>query len=281
VRRPPASPSTSPPPLQLAASLPVSGLPRELLAPPPGPRITLEEGSYATPLKGDAIEWTASPEKVRIVEIPFAKDSAVLTAAAARQLRSLVADARAGSRFELAVVDGPLHKQGLAGARDRAVETALLAAGVAARNIVRTNATSGSGGVDAGASLATGVTLRIVHATTSAMHGQSSLTRMPQARTPPSVTETASPDTAAAPQVWAVRKADGTLDRMLARWAKEAGWTLVWQNGPDVAITGDASLNRPDYIQAADYALEQARTAGYRLRATAYRNQVLVVTSEE
>jgi hypothetical protein len=133
--------------------------------------------------------------------------------------------------------------------------------------------------------LGTGVTLRVIDATTSAMQGQGSLPRPQQARTPSSVAETVAPTATAAappaPQVWAVRKVDGTLDKMLARWAKEAGWTLVWQNGPAVAITGDASLSRPDYIQAADYALEQARGAGYRLRATAYSNQVLVVTSEE
>lgn len=283
VRRPPASPSTLPPPLQLAASLPVSGLPRDLLAPMPRPRITLEEGSYATPLKGDAIEWTSTPEKVRLVELVFGKDSAVLTAAAARQVRSLVAEARPSSRFELTAVEAASNKHGLASARVRAVEAALLAAGAASRNIV--HKTAASGGEEAGANPGNGVSLRVIDATTGAMLGQSSLSRPPQARTSSSFAETGSPAAAPAPppapQVWAVRKADGTLDKMLARWAKEAGWTLVWQNGPAVAITGDASLNRPDYVQAADYALEQARVAGYRLRATAYSNQVLVVTSEE
>ena len=282
-RRMPTSPSSAPPPLQLAASLPVSGLPRELLAPVTRPRITLEEGSYATPLKGDAIEWTATPEKVRLIEISFGKDSAVLTAAAARQVRSLVAEARASSRFELTAVDDVASKRGLARARARVVEAALLAAGAAPRNIVHKAATGGDG--ETGAKLGTGVALRVTDATTSAMQGLSSSSRPQQARTPPVGAEAVSPTaTSAAPpaaQLWAVRKADGTLDRMLARWATEAGWTLVWQNGPAVAITGDASLSRPDYIQAADYALEQARVAGYRLRATAYSNQVLVVTSEE
>jgi hypothetical protein len=281
VRRPPASPST-PPPLQLAASLPVSGLPRELLVQMSRPRITLEEGSYATPLKGDAIEWTATPEKVRLIVIGFARNSAVLTAAAARQVRSLVAEARPSSRFELTAVDDAASRQGLASSRVRTVEAALLAAGAAARNVVHRSA--GDGGEE-GATPGAGVTLRMIDATTSAMQGLSALPRIQRARTPPSVTEAAYPSAASAappvPQTWAVRKADGTLDRMLARWAKESGWTLVWQNGPAVAITGDTSLSRPDYIQAADYALEQAGVAGYRLRATAYSNQVLVVTGEE
>jgi hypothetical protein len=282
VRRMPAAPSSSPPPLQLAASLPVSGLPRELLVPRSRPRITMEEGSYATPLKGDAIEWTATPEKVRLIDIGFARNSAVLTAAAARQVRSLVAEARPGSRFELTAVDDAASRQGLASSRVRAVEAALLAAGAAARNVVHRSA---SDGWEAGANPGAGVSLRMVDATTSAMQGLSSAPRPQQARTPPAVADTAYPSAASAaspvPQTWAVRKADGTLDRMLARWAKESGWTLVWQNGPAVAITGDTSLSRPDYIQAADYALEQAGVAGYRLRATAYSNQVLVVTGEE
>ena len=281
LRRPTAPPSTSPPPLQLAASQPVSGLPRELLMPVPRPRITLEEGSYATPLKGDAIEWTASPEKVRQVEIAFGKDSTALTAAASRQVRALVDGARPGARFELSAGDDAGSGPGLAGARVRAVEAALLAAGAAARNIVQLPAAGSSAGAGAGRSAI--VSVRMVDATTTAIPGQSALARTRQAVTSTSLTETLSPPSAPAPALtlWAVRKADGTLDRMLARWATEAGWTLVWRDGPAVAITGDASLSRPDYLQAADYALEQARIAGYRLRATAYSNKVLVVTSEE
>lgn len=51
---------------------------------PARPRITLEEGSYATPLKGDAIEWTAAPERVRQIEIAFNKDSAMAARRRAR-----------------------------------------------------------------------------------------------------------------------------------------------------------------------------------------------------
>jgi hypothetical protein len=268
VRRTPAPAAPSQPPLQLAASLPVSGLPRELLAPAPRPRITLEEGSYATPLKGDAIEWTSVPERVRLAEIPFGKEAAVLTPAAVRHIRTLVQESRPGSRFELTASDDDGRRQGPAETRLRAIEAALLAAGAAARNIVR----KPSGGSASGAT----VTVRVIDAATHAIN-----TTPDAARPRPSPQSLIEPAPVAVSQTWAVRKADGTLEKMLARWASEAGWTLVWRDGPAVAITGNVTLSRPDYIQAADYALEQARGAGYRLRATAYSNQVLVVTSEE
>ncbi|MDO8277382.1 MAG: TcpQ domain-containing protein, partial [Burkholderiaceae bacterium] len=59
-----------------------------------------------------------------------------------------------------------------------------------------------------------------------------------------------------------------------------AGWRVLWQGAPAVAITGDSSLQRPDFLQAADYVINQAKGAGYRIRGTAYSNQTLVISGE-
>jgi hypothetical protein len=109
-------------------------------------------------------------------------------------------------------------------------------------------------------------------------------------RNSPEAARAANPDGAAASftpsaqtaalTVWQVRLTDQSLEQMLRRWAAESGWKLLWQGGARIAITGDSELERPDFLQAADYVVSQARAAGYRLKATAYRNQVLVVSEE-
>lgn len=91
----------------------------------------------------------------------------------------------------------------------------------------------------------------------------------------------------AAPQAprapaWTVRKTDQNIEKMLSRWAGDAGWKLVWNGAPAVLITADAErpLTHPDFLKAADYVVTQAKTAGYPIKATAYSNHVLVITGE-
>ena len=79
-------------------------------------------------------------------------------------------------------------------------------------------------------------------------------------------------------KAWEMRKADGSVDRMLTRWANEAGWTLVWRDAPAIAVTGDMQLPASDFLAAADLVVRRAQEAGYRINAAAYSNQTLVVS---
>jgi len=79
-------------------------------------------------------------------------------------------------------------------------------------------------------------------------------------------------------KAWEMRKGDGRLDRMLTRWASEAGWTLVWRDAPPIAVTGDMQLPASDFLAAADLVVRRAQEAGYRIHAAAYSNQTLVVS---
>ena len=78
-------------------------------------------------------------------------------------------------------------------------------------------------------------------------------------------------------RAWEMRKADGNVERMLTRWASEAGWTLVWREAPAIAVTGDMQLPPSDFLTAADAVVRRAQEVGYRISATAYSNQTLVV----
>ncbi len=300
VPEPQRRPQATPPSIRmLAASQPVYGLPREMLV-PTRPRIALEESSYATPLKGDAVEWMSTPEAWREHQVPFGKDSARLTPAAQKLVRSVVADARAGTRFEVIGRDDAGHKESLAEARARAMTAALVTAGAGRANVQQKTTAELK---EAGNGMFYGVTLRVQEpgsqrATSMRYDEASVLQRLRSGALAPHEAGTllaaandsprpSFPERVAGaapaipnPVVWAVRKSDATLERMLERWARDAGWTLVWQGGPTVPITGEATLSRPDYLQAADYVVNQARAAGYRMRATAYSNQTLVISEE-
>ena len=86
----------------------------------------------------------------------------------------------------------------------------------------------------------------------------------------------------AMPSSWSIRKDDQTIEKMLDRWGREAGWRVIWKGAPTVEITADAArpLSHPNFLQAADYVVTQARSVGYQIKATAYSNQVLVITGE-
>lgn len=74
---------------------------------------------------------------------------------------------------------------------------------------------------------------------------------------------------------------DKTLERVLRRWGTEQGWQMVFVDMPEVVITGNVSFTKPSLLQAADAALLQAQRAGYKLKATAYTNQVLVISKDD
>lgn len=66
---------------------------------------------------------------------------------------------------------------------------------------------------------------------------------------------------------------------MLSRWGQGANWSVVWNAKDSVPIGGDALVEQPSFLTAADYVMAQAVNAGYRLKAVAYANNTLVVSS--
>lgn len=283
----------------LAASQLVSGLPRDMFK-EPAPKIALEVNSYATPLRGDAVEWSAPTDKWQEHAIVFPTDSVRLTPAAVKTIRALVANARPGSRFEILGRDDEGHKERVAETRASSIASALVSAGAARANISQKTTAEAK---EAGKGLWVGATVRVYDVSSTASPAVKSdldvasvVKRLQTGKISPSeaiaILNSGKPVTTASvsavapgaapsmPSHWAVRKTDETIERMLERWGRESGWRVVWQGGPTVAITGDSTLQRPDFIQAADYVVNQAKTAGYRIRATAYSNQTLVITGE-
>jgi xanthine/CO dehydrogenase XdhC/CoxF family maturation factor len=77
--------------------------------------------------------------------------------------------------------------------------------------------------------------------------------------------------------VWLVLPGDRTVANMLARWAKDAGWTVNWNDAPEILITGNGKVDKPDFLSAADFVISDAKAKGYALQARAYGDHVLDV----
>ncbi len=283
-----ATSSINQPARLLAASQLVSGLPREMFQSPA--RNAVEENSYATPLKGDTVEWTRASEERQEFMVSFPKDSAKLSAAGLKLLKSVVDRAKPSTRFEVIGRDDDGHKERIAEGRAQAVVNALLGLG-ASRTAVTQKTTAESQRADSG--LWFGASVRVHEAPVATnMRGDpsTSATRLKaggQAEAMQLLEQAGRqaapvPATPAAPAMttWTVRKSDETIDRMLARWGRDSGWRVVWEGAPSIPIVGDSQLDRAGFFQAAAYVISQAKASGYRIKATAYRDQVLQIVGE-
>jgi len=83
----------------------------------------------------------------------------------------------------------------------------------------------------------------------------------------------------AASSSWVVSAEDKSIEQLLNRWGRDSNWSVVWNAKDTVPITGNAVIEKSTFLSAADQVIAQAGSAGYRVRAVAYANNTLVVSS--
>ena len=277
----------------LATSQIINGLPADMLRAPPRP--SLETNSYATPLRGDLTEWTEHPDTFKDHAFSFGVGATKLNGQIAKSVKSIAALAGNASRVEVLGRDDPSHKEGIAEARAATIVGALTAAGVP-RNIISWKTTAEV--KDASKASVEGATVRVYESAPKApvvdwqqqagdsqlaailqgirsgsISAAQAIAMVEQSRTAGAVQVAAKPAAA----IWTVRATDESIQKMLERWANAAGWKVVWRNAPAIRITGDSELSKVDFLQAADIVISQSKTAGYRIQARAFSNQVLLI----
>ena len=285
----------------IAASAQIQGLPSEMMQ--PAHRVALEINSYATPIKGDRTVWTGPEEVAQDYSIPFVLGRSKLGPTAVKILRSLGGTMHGATNIEVTAHDDQTYREGLAEARANAIADALTGAGIPrSRIIIKTSAQvveGSSKGVVIGAS----IKARTVPAPkqpeavaaprlASSDPFEAIVLQLRSGQLTPSqaaaaldgvrtaTTSIVAPTLSRGVGPWAVRKADGTFENMLKRWGQDSGWRVLSKGAPSIEIHGDAEVDRREFLQAADYAITQAKQAGYRIKATAYSNNVLVLTGE-
>lgn len=270
----------------------------------------VDRNSYATPVKGDKVYWPERTDKVEH-SIGFTRGQPVLSRTAQRELVRIAEAASGSARFTVIGRDDDTYKEGLERARAEALRDRLIKAGIASDRItVRTGvaasakkgklwestvavetwpaapvmrqatqiAADAAQGALANTAIAANVQALVRSGALKPEEARALLGRQ-ALQLPQSVSAAAQVESRSA-TAWEVRKADGTVAQMLHRWALDAGWRLVWRDGPSITVTGDAQIERPTFLDAATYVISHSRNAGYRIKATAYSNNTIVVESE-
>lgn len=262
-------------PMDRLASLgAVTSVPKTVFNPEPSPRIGLALNSYATPIKGDLAQFTekGTSAKTEETEVPFVSNVSRLGPMGRRTVTSAAKSYTSGSQVELSGREDRAKGQSLFNSRIRTIVDLLVVSGVPRRSITIKEAVTRSSVRTANAS---GIYISVQGARAYPVASAA-----PVAGTTPITIQPHTGFQEASINTWKLRATDGNVQRLLQRWADEAGWRLIWKNGPDVMITGDAVLVRDGFVSAADYVLAQAASFGHRIKGRAYNNKVLVVSSE-
>jgi hypothetical protein len=271
------------------------------------PRVDLHVDSYATPLRGDRVQWTTTEVPSTPASIPFVLGKHTAGPQATRQVRDFARTIASAQRVVITGIDDRSYAEGLAEKRAQAVADLLVAAGIARDRIAIKS--SAQPLEEAGQSVVTGASVigytrqTIAHAATqssgptatAALAAKDAMLSRVVAQlrsgelTPNQASEAierarnAAPGQmpAAAPTLgrWEVRVSDENVNAMLKRWGAASGWRVVVEGAPEIKIHGDAIVERPTFLQAADYAISQAKGAGYSIKASAFTNNVLLLTA--
>lgn len=78
-----------------------------------------------------------------------------------------------------------------------------------------------------------------------------------------------------------VTRNDSTLEELLRRWAVAHQWTVINKGMPVVKLDGEAELKRETFLEVAEFMIEQARVMGHPIVASAYANNVLVLSQDK
>lgn len=274
----------------------------------------MARNSYATPAKGDRVAWTVGGSgadiggrETVVNRIPFPPGKASLSAEAQRMVRSIAAAAAGNEDFLVIGHDDPDHQEGIEHARASALRLALVKAGVAAERItVRTSGAtlkSAKGwdsvievraperGTVRGAQ--SGLQREPVRANIQGLLSAGVLTyeqaqailRRQGAQLAAPDAELAQPSAArapapgAAPGVYTLSPEDRTMSGAIARWARNAGLTVVWRTPPelDPPITGKGEIRAGSVHAALEQVVRGMAAKGYGLEIHTDPNGTVLV----
>jgi outer membrane protein OmpA-like peptidoglycan-associated protein len=219
--------------------------------------------SYAMPLRGDTIEWIA-PGVSHTQVILFDTGSAALSA----EVRTALAALAVRIGHDASVVIGgrgdASRKEGLARARASALCDALVAGGLPAKAI-RIRA-------DGDAEVAE---------PSGGRKGRERVAGADIRWTSPGRTHRSPGEFAPAPVAFDLRTSDADIANAVRRWARGAGYDVVWDLEWTAPITGRAHLDASSFTEAVQEVVAGLRSQGYPVRAQAYADRVVRFSAPE
>jgi outer membrane protein OmpA-like peptidoglycan-associated protein len=269
----------------------------------------LESNSYATPVKGDRVEWKDSETETREHQVFFVKGSAVVGPIAQKTIVAIAKSIKADVASIIIVGrDDDTYKEGLDKERALAIKQALVKAGVDASKLVvktgvQAQAKNGQWASDirvesivptkiarptpSGAHeisperlayvkanleglIRSGVLTREQAATWLARHQMDSRLQAGQM-----AAQIETP-----PGGFDFKLSDKTVATTIRRWAGATNYKVVWDApaSSDAPITGDAVIQSASIKEAMEKVVGGLQRKGYDIQATFYSNRVIRFT---
>lgn len=230
--------------------------------------VALHRNSYATPLKGDRVEWAVGGVQTTEASFEFEEGRSELSKEVARRVTQLASLFRAGGAFHIVGREDDGLVEGVGAARGLALRNRLIAGGVPAHAI--------SVSVGAPRSVKRGRWASDVTLTTpsppAAISPANGEQRQASSPTSPAGTHELhrGVDGSRAPTAsskYSIEMIDGSLSGTLRRWGAGEGYTKVeWSPPADPAITAAIAVSDATNLAEAS----QALAAGLRAKGYAY-----------
>ena len=250
--------------------------------------------SYATPIKGDKVEWSVAEATDTSINasVWFPAESTVLTKASKRAIISAVKRVPEGARYVVVGRDDHSNKEGLEAGRAATIRKVLEQYGVKPSQITVKLAGAGQNKGKNWESnliieLPTSTTKTLAKSTAVADNLQSLVSQgvlsVDQAEVILRRASLSAPISAPPVPVFSMSPQDKTVLGALGRWAKDAGYRLITDGVPpamDPSLKGNATLSASNLQSALEMVLDSLRHKGYVLEATIYSNRVIVVSSK-
>lgn len=260
----------------------------------------LTQNSFATPVRGDVIEWRKDgrPVEQPVMFVKGSRDMSKDVHAAVARLGAKIGES---TRVTVIGREDQSMKEGLAEGRAKALRDALVSAGVPQENIATQIGAEIGSPTGKGKNQLVASTIRWTPSTVVTPPPAVAPRRTPVAATPapvptplPAATaltsvassapaadtfKVLSPPPAALTnaQVFEIRSRDGTAADAVARWAAAAGYELVW-DAPRPIV--EARIEATGFLDAVRQAMAKLKKAGYPVKAIAYSDRVIQVIKE-
>jgi len=218
--------------------------------------------SYATPVRGDVIEWVEAEPRVEH-NVVFSPGASQLPAVDADVIAKV--SARLGPEVQVELRrPGAVRSHGLAEARSRGVLQALVRAGVSPMRIEFAATADRVPSIDV---------LQIVWRRLGAPGVLATSAALPPGRGGSAIGRPLRGN-------FDILLSDGTVATSLRRWALDSGYRLEWDTPIEAPVVGDLTLDVRRFPEAVDRIVTGLRASGYPLRMETAEGRVVRIRHE-
>lgn len=246
--------------------------------------------SYATPVRGDVIEWT-EPDLALPVDVAFSGRGVQVPP---RDVDRLAASIRQGGRASRILIESSdTHPAGLLLRRVSSLRRSLASAGAEPHQLVDAPADAEATPLPPSQTKTAGRTLGrdVLRVRWRPAQGQrdAAVQTLPAKAAPlrsavPSELPTSEPLAGMGRPVagqFDLLLSDGTVAVALRRWALDAGYDLQWDTPVHAPVTGELTLDAPSFPDAAERVIAGLRASGYPLQLMTAPGRTLRVSRLE